>query len=95
MRKIDEIIFNTIKSKGRLKKTFEEVVKNDLWQNDISKNLTLNSTQWYHLIHVTNPTQWDKIRFVFCCYSYKENHKGAQSLTLKMSPQCFCLFLLF
>ena len=46
MRKIDQMVFSSIKKDTeKFKKTFQKVVKRDIWINDILKNLTLDKIQ--------------------------------------------------
>ena len=50
----------TIRSRGRPKKTIREVIEKDLELNDLDRSMVLDRTLWRRLIHVADPTQWDK-----------------------------------
>lgn len=46
--------------RGRPEKTIRETIKTDLEINELDRNMAYDRTLWCSLIHVANPTQWDK-----------------------------------
>ncbi|KAH1193222.1 Craniofacial development protein 2 [Glycine max] len=46
----------TIRGRGRSKKTIREVIKKDLELNDLDRSMVLDRTLWRKLIHVADPT---------------------------------------
>ncbi|KAL5137691.1 Craniofacial development protein 2 [Glycine soja] len=46
----------TIRGRGRPKKTIREVIKKDLELNDLDRSMVLDRTLWRKLIHVADPT---------------------------------------
>ena len=46
----------TIRGRGRPKKTIREVIKKDLELNDLNRSMVLDITLWRKLIHAANPT---------------------------------------
>ncbi|KAH1193991.1 Retrovirus-related Pol polyprotein from type-2 retrotransposable element R2DM [Glycine max] len=46
----------TIRGRGRPKKTIREVIKKDLELNDLNRSMVLDRTLWRKLIHVADPT---------------------------------------
>ena len=46
----------TIRGRGRPKKTIREVIKKDLEINDLDRSMVLDRTLWRKLIHVADPT---------------------------------------
>lgn len=48
------------------RKVIREVIKKDLELNNLDKHMILDRTLWRKLIHVADPTQWDKIVVVNC-----------------------------
>ena len=46
----------TIRGRGRPKKTIREVIKKDLELNDLDRSMVLDRTLWQKLIHVADPT---------------------------------------
>lgn len=46
----------TIRGRGRPRKTIREVIKKDLEINDLDRSMILDRTLWRKLIHVADPT---------------------------------------
>ncbi|KAL5176375.1 LINE-1 retrotransposable element ORF2 protein [Glycine soja] len=57
VRRVDQMERRqTIRGRGRPKKTIREVIKKDLELNDLDRNIVLDRTLWQKLIHVADPT---------------------------------------
>ncbi|KAH1202990.1 RNA-directed DNA polymerase from mobile element jockey [Glycine max] len=57
MRRVDQMERRqTIRGRGRPKKTIREVIKKDLELNDLDRSIVLDRTLWRKLIHVADPT---------------------------------------
>ncbi|KAH1214111.1 Craniofacial development protein 2 [Glycine max] len=57
VRRVDQMERRqTIRGRGRPKKTIREVIKNDLELNDLDRSMVLDRTLWRKLIHVADPT---------------------------------------
>ncbi|KAL5193570.1 hypothetical protein HKD37_20G055768 [Glycine soja] len=57
VRRVDQMERRqTIRGRGRPKKTIREVIKKDLELNDLDRSMVLDRTLWRKLIHVANPT---------------------------------------
>ncbi|KAL5146330.1 Craniofacial development protein 2 [Glycine soja] len=57
VRRVDQMERRqTIRGKGRPKKTIREVIKKDLELNDLDRSMVLDRTLWRKLIHVADPT---------------------------------------
>ncbi|KAL5163093.1 Retrovirus-related Pol polyprotein from type-1 retrotransposable element R2 [Glycine soja] len=57
VRRVDQMERRqTIRGRGRPKKTIREVIKKDLELNDLDRSMVLDRTLWRKLIHVTDPT---------------------------------------
>ena len=61
VRRVDQMEESQVKrGRGRPRKTIRETNKKDLEVNELDPNLVYDRILWRHLIHVTDPTQWDK-----------------------------------
>ncbi|KAL5146296.1 Craniofacial development protein 2 [Glycine soja] len=57
VRRVDQMERRqTIRGRGRPKKTIREVIKKDLELNDLDRSMVLDRTLWRKLIHVADPT---------------------------------------
>ncbi|KAL5146984.1 Craniofacial development protein 2 [Glycine soja] len=57
VRRVDQMERRqTIRGRGRPKKTIREVIKKDLELNGLDRNMVLDRTLWRKLIHVADPT---------------------------------------
>ncbi|KAL5153310.1 Craniofacial development protein 2 [Glycine soja] len=57
VRRVDQMERRqTIRGRGRPKKTIREVIKKDLELNDLDRSMVLDRTLWRKLIHVAEPT---------------------------------------
>ncbi|RZC03247.1 2-keto-3-deoxy-L-rhamnonate aldolase [Glycine soja] len=57
VRRVDQMERRqTIRGRGRPKKTIREVIKKDLELNDLDRSMILDRTLWRKLIHVADPT---------------------------------------
>ncbi|KAL5135333.1 hypothetical protein HKD37_03G008264 [Glycine soja] len=57
VRRVDQMErMQTIRGRGRPKKTIREVIKKDLELNDLDRSMVLDRTLWRKLIHVADPT---------------------------------------
>ncbi|KAH1220391.1 LINE-1 retrotransposable element ORF2 protein [Glycine max] len=57
VRRVDQMERRqTIRDRGRPKKTIREVIKKDLELNDLDRSMVLDRTLWRKLIHVADPT---------------------------------------
>ncbi|RZC31475.1 Pentatricopeptide repeat-containing protein [Glycine soja] len=57
VRRVDQMKRRqTIRGRGRPKKTIREVIKKDLELNDLDRSVVLDRTLWRKLIHVADPT---------------------------------------
>ncbi|KAL5178480.1 Craniofacial development protein 2 [Glycine soja] len=57
VRRVDQMERRqTIRGRGRPKKTIREVIKKDLALNDLDRSMVLDRTLWRKLIHVADPT---------------------------------------
>ncbi|KAL5134814.1 Craniofacial development protein 2 [Glycine soja] len=57
VRRVDQMERRqTIRGRGRPKKTIREVIKKDLELNDLDRSMVLDRTFWRKLIHVADPT---------------------------------------
>ncbi|KAL5154345.1 Craniofacial development protein 2 [Glycine soja] len=57
VRRVDQMERRqTIRGRGRPKKTIREVIKKDLELNDLDRSMVLDRTLWRRLIHVADPT---------------------------------------
>ncbi|KAH1241290.1 putative PKHD-type hydroxylase [Glycine max] len=57
VRRVDQMERRqTIRGRGRPKKTIREVIKKDLKLNDLDRSMVLDRTLWRKLIHVADPT---------------------------------------
>ncbi|KAL5164575.1 Craniofacial development protein 2 [Glycine soja] len=57
VRRVDQMERRqTIRGRGRPKKTIREVIKKDLEINDLDRSMVLDRTLWRKLIHVADPT---------------------------------------
>jgi len=52
------------RGRGRPRKTIRETIRKDLEVNELDPNLVYDRTLWRHLIHVADPTWWDKARLL-------------------------------
>ncbi|KAH1264620.1 hypothetical protein GmHk_01G000510 [Glycine max] len=57
VRRVDQMERRqTIRGRGRPKKTIREVIKKDLEMNGLDRSMVLDRTLWRKLIHVADPT---------------------------------------
>ncbi|RZB42906.1 hypothetical protein D0Y65_053489 [Glycine soja] len=57
VRRVDQMERRqTIRGRGRPKKTIREVIKKDLELHDLDRSMVLDRTLWRKLIHVADPT---------------------------------------
>ena len=53
MHWVDNIVFSLVKrSRGRPKRTWEDIVKDDLIINNIPHNLVFDRAQWRSMVHI-------------------------------------------
>jgi hypothetical protein len=48
------------RGRGRPKKIIRKTIRKDLEVNELDPNMVFDRTLWRHLIHVADPTWWDK-----------------------------------
>jgi len=80
VRRVDQMEESQVRrGRGRTRKTIRETIRKDLEVNELDPNLVFNRTLWRHLIHVADPTSWDKawllLLFLLKCFRFSGKGK--------------------